>query len=191
MGSATLLLTNIQPTKIKDPKESDPVELDSKIIDAASINSDNLGGHGPLGWEYSGEFEKTTSKEESFEKGFDQSIENTLTIGGEAASVKNELKVTLGFSQSTTDTSGEEERQSRTFSFHGDTEEGIRERITAWRKVTKMRSVITGEGDYEHSIQMGKHWHGKWLGRPQAVLRDLRRLHPHHQGRGPNELASR
>ena len=37
-----------------------------------------------------------------------------------------------------------------------------RETVTAWRKVSRMVSELHGTGDYEHSIEIGKHWHGKW-----------------------------
>ena len=78
--------------------------------------------------------------------------------------VKNELAATLGFSQTTTDEEEKAERTNRSFSFEGDTPAGEDEIATAWRKVTKMRQTITGDGDYEHGIQIGKHWHGSWQG---------------------------
>ena len=106
-----------------------------------------------------------TKRHSSFEAGFTQSITNTLTIGNDASAVKNELAVALGFSQTTTDEDEDSERQNRTFSFNGDTPPGESEIITAWRKVSRMRSIVTGDGDYEHGVQIGKHWHGSWQGR--------------------------
>ena len=150
---------------MRDPKQSDPVELDSEIIDAASITSENRDGKSPLDWEYTGEFEHTTSESDSFEAGFSQSITNTLTIGNDATAVKNELALTLGFDQRTTSGSDEGDRVNRTFTFSGSTPAGDDEEMTAWRKVARMRSQITGHGDYEHSIKIGKHWHGKWDGK--------------------------
>ena len=128
----------------------------------------NYGGTSSLGWSYTGEFEKTTSKEESFEKSFDQSIETYYEQGGDAAGFKAGIKITLGFHQSDSGSSSEAERVSRSFSFHGETAPGEAERITAWRKVSRMKSEIVGTGDYEHSIKIGKHWHGKWQGRTHS-----------------------
>ena len=166
--SPTLILDNLQVKTIVNPKESTPVLLNSKVIDAASIEVDNLGSDTPQDWEYSGEFEKTTSKEEAFTLGFEQSISSATTIGNDASPAKEEITVSLGFNQSTTDTTSESERESRVFSFKGDgdtaTPGRIRQRITAWRKVSRMKSVITGTVDPEHSITIGKHWHGKWQG---------------------------
>ena len=163
-GSATVYLEDVQPSGVRDVKESDPVELDSKVIDATSIRSDNVKGTSPAMWEYTGEFEQTTSKRHSFEAGFQQSVTNTFTAGSDASAVKNELSVSLGFSQTTTDESEKTERQNRTFAFSGATPSGEGELITAWRKVSRMRSVVTGIGNYEHSIKIGKHWHGSWQG---------------------------
>ena len=162
--SATVMLTNVQPTKIKDSKESDPVELDSRIIDAASIEVLNKTGQSPRAWRYSGEFEKLVTKAESFELGFEQSLETTYTAGNDASMNKLEIKASLGFSQTTTTDESTAERESRVFEFSGETPIGVNEKITAWRRVSKLQSVITGFGDYEHSIRIGKHWHGSWQG---------------------------
>ena len=164
VGSATLMLTNIQSKGLTDIKESEPVELSSKVVDAASIESLNADGVSERHWEYSGTFDKTVTKRHAFETSFDQTITSTTTVGGEAASFKQELEVALGFSQTTSDEEEKAEQESRTFLFAGDTPAGVNERATAWRKVSKVKSIVTGNGDYEHSIKIGKHWHGSWQG---------------------------
>lgn len=68
-----------------------------------------------------------------------------------ASQAKLEIAAMLGFSQTTTDTEGEQSRTNRVFSFSGSTPAGLNERITAWRKVSRMRSEITGTGDFERT----------------------------------------
>ena len=96
--SASIVLDQIQGKNLKDVHETEPVQLDSKIIDAASIMPSNYGGTSSLGWSYTGEFEKTTSKEEAFEKSFDQSSETYYEQGGDAAGFKAGIKITSGVS---------------------------------------------------------------------------------------------
>ena len=163
--SACIHFTNVQGQNLKNVQESEPVELDSEIIDAAAIRIYNSLGESPQPWgPYVGEFERTKSKEDSFENTFTQAIEVFYEQGGEAAGYKAGIKLSLGFSQSLSGTEGQSDRVSRSFSFNGTTPIGLDERITAWRRVARVRSTITGEGDYEHKIKIGKHWHGRWLG---------------------------
>lgn len=160
---ATIVLSSVQPAGFTDLKESEPVELDSRVIDAASIEVTNAGASTEQVWgPYTAEFETLTTKERSFELGFEQTLTTTGTIGSDASQAKLEISAMLGFSQTTTDTQGEQARQSRVFSFEGVTPAGMNERITAWRKVSRMTSEITGNGDKEHYIRVGHHWHGKW-----------------------------
>lgn len=192
-SSPTLMLTNVQPSKIRDSRETEPVELESKVIDAASIESlnrqcwldavaaylkdnpsgdfDDLEEHAqeywgavPLSWEYSGEFETTRTKAEAFSWGLETSIRNCFTAGSDASAVKNEFEVTMTASLGGETSEEESQRVNRVFSFSGETPAGVNERITAWRKVSRMQSYIIGSGDYEHSIRIGKHWHGRWDG---------------------------
>ena len=164
VGSASIVLDQIQGRNLKDVHETDPIELDSKIIDAASIVSRNKKSNSPIDWSYTGEFEKTISKEEAFEKSFDQTIETFYEQGGDAAGFKAGIKTTLGFHQSDSSSTSETERVNRSFSFGGSTPPGEDERLTAWRKVSRMKSEVVGIGDYNHTIKIGKHWHGSWQG---------------------------
>ena len=158
------VVSNIQPKTLTDVKESVPIKIGSKVIDAAGIKVLNAYGQTSRPWTYTGEFEKTTSKREAFEMGFSQSIRNCFTAGNDATPVKNELEITLGFNQSSVEESSESERQNRIFSFSGDTPVGIDELITARREVSRMKSTLTGKGDYEFSLKFGNHWSGKWNG---------------------------
>ena len=164
-SSSTITFYNYRPAKVKNAVESEPVQIDSKIIDAASIEVLNKDGNSDQPWgPYTGEFEKTTTRGESFEKGFSQAISDTFTAGNDMSPVKNELTVTLGFDQRTTNSESESQRANRVFSFHGVTPAGSNERIVAWRRVGKMQSEITGTGDWEHSISVGRRAGGHWRG---------------------------
>lgn len=81
--NATLSLYSIQAIGVQDAKESEPVELDSVVIDAASIEVSNSGSQSEQSWEYMAEFETLTTKEHSFELGFEQSLTVTGTIGSD------------------------------------------------------------------------------------------------------------
>ena len=163
--SASLFLTDVQPAKVRNVKQSDPVELSSRVIDAQTIRVWNAGATTPQSWgPYRGEFEETVSKRHSFENSFNQSLTNTLTVGNDTTYVKDELALTIGFGQTTTDEDEKAERVNRSFEYNGETKPGENEMITAWRKVAKMKQVVTGDGDYEHAIRIGKHWHGSWQG---------------------------
>ena len=194
VGSASIVLADIQPVGVKNPKESDGVLLDSRIIDAASIEifnkqcwmdavtaflADNPGGDFddlsdsqqrywgavPQPWgPYQAEFEKTVSKSEAFNWSVSESLRNCFTAGNDASPVKNELELTITGTQGGSKDESESERINRSFAFNGETPAGVDERITAWRKVGRKRSMVTGTGDYEHRIHIGKHWHGHWQG---------------------------
>ena len=164
--AAAVSFSDIQASGLRDIHESEPVEINSRVIDAVSLEITNQDGQSEQPWgPYQGEFETVTSKEMSLELGFEQSISDTFTAGNDSTPVKNELTVSLGFSQTTTTTDGSSDRVSRTFAFDGVTPAGMNERITAWRKVVKMSTNVTGTGDYEHVVRVGKHWSGDWQGR--------------------------
>ena len=162
--SPILMLSDIQPKGLRNKKESEPILLSSKMIDSVSIRSDNSGSDSPLDYSYRAEFEKLTSKEEAFAATFEQSIRNCFTAGNDTSPVKNELEITLGFSQETSTSESESERVNRENTISGSTPPGVSEIITARRQVGRMKSTVTGIGDYEHSIRIGKHWHGSWQG---------------------------
>ena len=218
VGSATLVLAEIQPVGVKNVRESEPVELESRIIDAASIeiynrqswedavaafladdpdgDFDDLDdakqrywGAVPQPWgPYQAEFEKTVSKTEAFNWSLETSVRNCFTAGNDATPVKNELEVTVtgGVGGGTEESEGE--RVNRSFSFNGETPAGVDERISAWRKVSRMRSMVTGIGDYEHRIHIGKHWHGHWQGggHQWKTFADFLRA---ARGEAPNNIA--
>ena len=162
-ANSTLVLSSVQPSKIKDTKKGDLVKLNERTIDAASITVNNQNRMTPRPWgPYHGEFEEIVTKRDAFENSFNQSIRDCFTAGNDASPVKNELEVTVGFSQTTTEENENSKRELRSFEFDGETEAGIDEEIYAWQKRTKMKQVITGHGDYEHSVEIGNHDHGHW-----------------------------
>ena len=194
VGSASIVLAEVQPVGVKDAKESVGILLNSDTIDAVSIEVFNtqcwmdaitayLGKHPdgdfeeldeavqrywgavPQPWgPYTAEFEKTVSKSEAFNWSVSESLRDCFTAGNDSTYVKNELELTITGTQGGNKEESESERVNRAFSFNGETPAGIDERITAWRKVGHMKSMVTGTGDYEHRIHIGKHWHGHWQG---------------------------
>ena len=164
-ASPRIHISNVQPSGVKNSKESEPALLNTKTIDAATIRVRNADGETEQPWgPYTGEFEVTQTKRHAFEKGFEQSVRNCFTAGNDNTYVKNELEVTLGFSQTETDEEEKAERVNRVFNYNGVTPAGKNERITAWRKVGKMKSIVTGQGDYTFSFEIGRHWHHRWQG---------------------------
>ena len=167
-SSPTMRFENIQPQKIQGVVESKSVRLGAKPQDAASITSYNAGGLTSRPWSYTGEFEESTlvTRREAFELSFEESLKATYSYGGEATLNKFALEatVTSGQTSTTEDEDAKGTRHARAFSFSGETPPGVDERITATRDVVRLRTTLTGYGDYEHSIIIGKHWHGSWQG---------------------------
>lgn len=163
INGATIMLKSISPRSVHNIKESEPFEISSKLVDAATIDSDNSNGDHSLSWgPYTGEFESTTSRSKAFTRTFTQSAKNTFTAGSIFTPVKNAFSIALGFEEGLSDKTEATDRKDRSFSFHGETPPGEHEKITAWRRVSKMRSTITGNGDYEHTIEIGRHWEHRW-----------------------------
>ena len=160
-----LTLTNIQPAgKIDNPHISDPVTLNSKPVSGHTGSYDNSASGIDLSVSYSVARGKTTSKEESFSLGFQQAFTSTTTIGNDATAVKQELSATLGFDQSTTDTKGSEDRQDDTSNYELTVPAGESATVTAGWTVGTVKQTITGNTNLNMSIQIGKHWDGKWSG---------------------------
>ena len=121
-----------------------------------------------LDYVYTAHFSETLSWEESKELGFRQAISSTFGVevggdvyGGKAsASVTAEVESTQGISE----TKGDEEEQGDEESFSIRVPSDTVRIIQAKRTIGPMKYVITGWGDLEHSITIGKHWDGNWNG---------------------------
>ena len=82
------------------------------------------------------------------------------TAGRSVVRLTTEFESTqnMGSSKSDAEEQGDEE------SFSIRIGPGEERRISAKRQVGPMKYVITGWGDLEHGIIIGKHWDGKWQG---------------------------
>ena len=140
-----------------------PPEIEEKILKGLLPNDYDL-----LDYSYTAHFSETLSWEESKELGFREAISNTFSIeiGGDAYGGKVGNETTAEFestqTSSSTESDAQEQGDEETFSFRiGPGEE---RRLSAKRQVGPMKYVITGWGDLEHGIQIGKHWDHKWQG---------------------------
>ena len=193
-ASCSVYLDDVQGDQLRNISESEPVLLKERVIDAASIEVLNKqpyeaaqaryeAGGSTVPWDeleldawakwgavaqpwgpYVGEFEKTTSKKDAFEKSLDTSTKIYAEKGGEAAGYKVGIEQTISAHFGWSNETSEDNRTSRSFSFNGEAPPGLDMRYTAWRKVGQMRSTIKAEGGKEYSIRIQKHWHGKWQG---------------------------
>ena len=167
--TAALLLGNIRPKdKLIDRKDEIIPVGSVKNVDGVTIECFNYNGIAPLPITYEGNFGKSRSFAEAAAYGFTQSIELSFKFqqGGEASFYKFEQELTLGFESrqdfSTTETNETTEQRSA----------GINPEcppaydINFWMSRTSqpMKVRTTGKGDVEHSIEIGKHWDGKWHG---------------------------
>lgn len=121
-----------------------------------------------LDFTYTAHFAETLSWEESKELGFREAISTTFGVevggdvyGGKAsASATAEVESTQNMGQ----TSGDEEEQGDEESFSLRVPSDTVRKVQGKRTIGPMKYVITGWGDLEHSITIGKHWDGKWNG---------------------------
>lgn len=121
-----------------------------------------------LDYTYTAHFAETLSWEESKELGFREAISNTFSVevGGDAygGKVSNETTAEFESTQNQSSSKSDAEEQGDEESFSVRIGPGEERRISAKRQVGPMKYVITGWGDLEHGISIGKHWDGKWQG---------------------------
>ena len=178
----------------RNVKERTP-DIQDQIIRGLLPNDYDL-----LDYTYTAHFSETLSWEESKELGFREAISNTFSVevGGDVygGKVSNETTAEFEATQNQSSTKSDAEEQGDEESFSIRIGPGEERRISAKRQVGPMKYVITGWGDLEHGIIIGKHWDGKWQGHRG------KRLYPRHaewasfadflaviKGSGPRDLA--
>ena len=181
-----LMFDDIQPTgKIDNIKMTTPVKLNTKQVSGHAGQYENSSGS-PLTVDYSVTRGRTTSKEESFELGFEQAFTSTTTIGNDNTPAKTELSATLGFNQSKTDTSSQEDSQENSASYSVTVAPYSSVSVTSSWSTSKVKQTVTGKAGLAFSIQIGKHWDGKWSGdRKWDTLDDLIKV---LRGQAPDNL---
>ena len=121
-----------------------------------------------LDFTYVAHFSETLSWEESKELGFREAVSTTfgVEVGGDVYGGKASASATAEFesSQSESQTKGDEEEQGDEESFSIRVPYDTVREVQGKRSIGPMKYIITGWGDLEHGITIGKHWDGKWNG---------------------------
>ena len=166
---ALLSFSNIRPAdKLRNQKIVTIPVGKEKVLDLVTIPILNYDGITELPIVYESEFSKLMTAEEALAIGFKQSLETTFTFqqGGDAASVKFEQEIKIGIesSQDSTNTTSTAEGERRLGSISPVCPPGydITYRLERYVQPAKIR--ITGIGDVEHGIAIGKHWDKRWKG---------------------------
>ena len=172
---ALMSFTNIRPLEeLRDRKVQDIPVGQEKVIDHVNIESFNYDGVIEIPVSYDARLSKLTTREHAFAVGFTESVQQTFGIeaqagGGEASGgsyVKITASTTLGLEsrQDTTDTTTEQEGEDRGAGLSPTCPPGYDLEFILDRKATSMKTRVTGFGDVDHGIKLGKHWDGTWNG---------------------------
>ena len=166
---ALLSLTNIRPKDgLRDRKAVDIPTGKPTVIDKVSIPIHNFDGVVEIPVQYDARLSKLTTKEEAFAVGFTESIKTTFSFqeGGEAASFKATQELELGFEarQDKTDTTGEQRGEDRGAGLTPVCPPGYDITFALTRTSQKMKTRLTGIGDLDFGLKLGKHWSGHWKG---------------------------
>ena len=165
---ALIKLSNIRPLgQLKNERVQMIPVGPEKTVDGVVLISKNFDGVNDLPVHYNAGFGKSKGQSEAFAFGFTQSLETTFKFSqGSGDFAKSEQEIKLGF----------EARQDQTNESHsGSTEQRDAGTdpvcppafdIQTWQtRTTQPRKTrLTGIGDVEHNIKIGKHWEGNWNG---------------------------
>ena len=139
-----------------------------QVIDKVVIRSRNYDGVEDIPVNYSARFSDLVSRENAFAYGFSESVKATFTFqeGGEAASFKATQQIEIGFEahQETSEKTGEQSEQERGAGLHPICPAGYDIDFYMEREIQKIKTRLTGIGDIDHGIMVGKHWDGHWNG---------------------------
>ena len=164
---AALLLSNIRPLSALHNRKDELIPVGSpKTIDGVTIECFNFNGIAPLPITYEGGFGKLRGVDEASSYGFTQSIELSFKFqqGGETSFYKFEQEIKLGFEsrQDFSTTERNEATESRTAGINPECPPAYDIKFWMSRTSQPMKIRITGVGDVEHGVALGKHWDGKW-----------------------------
>ena len=167
--SALVSVRNIRPmNKLKKRRVKEIPMGEPKTVDQLTLFTPNYDGIIAIPVEYDARLSKLMSKEHAFSVGFTQSIEQSFgfTQGGEAASFKATQETKLGFEsrQDTTDTETEQTAEDRGAGLTPEFPPGYDLKFHLERISQKMKIRLTGVGEVDFGLKLGKHWHGKWQG---------------------------
>ena len=161
---ALLVFNNIRPIGMTDVKVSDPVVKESKNIDASRITIRNLEGIVTQHAIYEGKFGSTKSEEDAVTAGFEVAIRNAFTAGNDATPVKNETEITATVRSEWEKRTNKGSSVEKTVTIPAECPPGYDLEVWAERDIEVLERTLRGNGDYEHTIDIGKHWHKKWSG---------------------------
>ena len=140
-----------------------------ETIDKATIPARNFDGAVPIPIQYDARLSTLETREHAFSVGFSQSFTSTFTFqeGGEAASFKavQAFELAIGSSQDTTDTEGQQTGEDRGAGITPECPPGYDIDFYLERTSQKTKTRVTGIGDVDFGIRIGKHWDGHWNGR--------------------------
>ena len=165
--AAALFIGNIHPLgQLLNPKEELIPLGPPETVDGVKIDIENWGGLTPQAIPYNGGFDRGTRREEVEFKNFTESLEVSakFTQGGEAAQFKFEQEVKTGFQANHGDEQHDEksEGQRKDAGAAPEAAPGCDNTFWMTRTVQKMKVRRSGVCQVTHSIDAGKHWHGKW-----------------------------
>lgn len=161
---AMIEFKNIRAVDITDKQTSTKPVGNPRNIDAANIVLNNYDGLGPMELSYEADFGKTTGKEDALTLGFEQSVRAMLRLGSDASPVGGELETTITATQEKAKTISSGTSENRITDYPVSAPPGYDLEYVGTRVVQDMEVTITGKGQLEHSVQLGKHWSGKWKG---------------------------
>ena len=155
-------LDNITLVDIKDKKSKIKDVGKVKQEDGHDITCFNYDGVGPMKKTYTSDFGKTTDREEAFTLGFSQALRIMVRAGNDSTPVGGELETTVTSTQEKADTMRSGESKNRIDTTEVECPEGYDMQYIGRRSVQKQEETVTGWGQIEHEITVGKHWDGKW-----------------------------
>ena len=164
---AALFAQNIRPIgKLRDAKQELIPLGPPETVDGVRIDVENWGGLTPLDLPYNGGFDRGSRREDVEFKNFTESLEVSFkaTQGGEAALLKFEEEIKVGFSATQGDEKHDETSSGQRKDAGASPEAAPGCDIKFWmtRMTQKMMVRRTGIGQVTHSLDVGKHWDGRW-----------------------------
>ena len=170
---ALIAITNLRPKDILHNRVEQDIPVGSaEIVDKVSIPIANFDGVVEIPVAYDGRLSRLRTREHAFALGFSQSFEQTFgvkaTAGGEAyggsVEIYGETKFGLGSTQQATDTEGDQRGEDRGAGLNPTCPTGYDITFGLNRSAQPLKTRLTGQGDYDFALQIGKHWDGHWKG---------------------------
>ena len=158
---ATIILNNVRAAKPSGLEYSEAIPTGpAKSIDAQSATLRNNSSIEGAEQSYRGMFGETKGREDALRLAFSQ--KSTTEITAEYSGVEVKQSIELGFEQETTATTSQESNVEREVSWTVPIPAYTSVRVWGTRQIQPMKIKVSGFGDLDHGIEIGKHWSGKW-----------------------------